>query len=84
MTLNIHWTSHLLNSPLEKKSLEDTIYNSTLVLNRLKDILEEKERALLTKAHSSSSFQSPSWAFEQAYTNGKLQELTELKQLLTF
>lgn len=39
----LQWTAKVLNDPKAKKSLEDTLLNNTLILDRLREILYEKE-----------------------------------------
>ena len=83
MTLPIAWTSHLLNNPKEKESLENTIKSSTTIINRLLDIYKDKERALYKASISPSSYENKEWSIERARYDGRLQEIEELKQLLT-
>lgn len=83
-SLPITWTSHITNNPKEKESLENTIRSSTTIVNRLKDIIEEKERSLYKASILPSSYREPSWEALRAHTDGRLFELNELKQLLTF
>ena len=51
----IQWTAKVANDPKAKKALEDTIYNSTIVLDRLREILYEKEQSLLDTLFSLST-----------------------------
>lgn len=46
MNIPITWTSNILNDPKAKKAFEDTLYNSTIVLDRLREILYEREQSL--------------------------------------
>jgi hypothetical protein len=45
MTIPLQWTAKVLNDPKAKKALEDTLYNNTIVLDRLREILYERENA---------------------------------------
>ncbi len=39
----LQWTAKVANDPKAKKALEDTILNNTIVLDRLLEILQDKE-----------------------------------------
>lgn len=79
----IQWTSNVLNDPKAKKDFEEYLRNSNRILERLREILNEKEISINKYSISPSSFKSNNWAYEQAYLNGRLAEINELKQLLT-
>jgi hypothetical protein len=81
--LPIQWTSDIQNDPKAKKALEEAIYTSTTVLKRLKEIIEEKLKALDHKEYASSSYREAGWSHEQAHINGQRATLTELNRLLT-
>jgi hypothetical protein len=83
MTLNIQWTSHLSNDPKEKKALEESIIRNKDILDRLKSLLEEKEKSLYNKSISPSSYNTPSWDALRAHNDGRLFEINELKTLVT-
>jgi hypothetical protein len=75
------WTAEEANNSEAKEALERTIKSSTTVLNRLRAIIEEKERAIYNKLISSSSYKDSDWSHLSAHTCGRLFELNELKQL---
>lgn len=83
MTLPVLWTSNISNSPIEKKEFTEYLYNNQRLLNRLRDILQEKEDGLERIESSLSSYQESSWAYKQAHINGRKAVLQEIKQLLT-
>lgn len=83
MTLNIQWTANIANSLEEKKAFEAYILGNTKLLDRLKTLIEEKERAIYLKSISSSSYKESDWAAVRAHNDGRLYELNEFKQLLT-
>lgn len=58
--------------------------NSTLLLTRLKDILEERERQINNLSMSADGFKDPNWSHKQAHNLGRLLELKLLKDLLPF
>lgn len=54
---------------------------SQLVLKRVRELLESKERSVLDKIVS-SDFTSPSWSEQQAHLTGELRTLRELQQII--
>ena len=80
--LSTAWTQKLAGE--KKADFEVIVRNSTLLLTRLKEILEEKENALLSLSSSVSDFEDPNWSHKQAYRNGTLTMLKEMKELLPF
>ena len=73
------WTQHL-KSEKEKIDFERQINSSKSVLERIKEILDEKERTLQTKERD---FWTPGWPYQQAYCVGQRDLIQEIKQLLT-
>lgn len=67
-----------------KDNFEKLVRNSTLLLSRLKEIIEERERELHAKAFSESDFDSSSWSHKQAARLGRLAELKAFKDLIPF
>lgn len=81
MTLTL-WTANIANSPKDKEDFNQSLKLSTKVLDRLRDIVEEKKASIEYSEHSSSSYKEPSWACYQAHLNGKRAAYTEILQLL--
>lgn len=81
MKLLSQWSKHLVDKQA-KANFESLVGNSTIVLNRLHDILMEEEQALLAEEASTSDYDSPSWAYKQAHRNGKRAALAHIKRLL--
>jgi hypothetical protein len=77
------WVKHL-RTEAERKSFEEAVRHDTLVLGRLKAILEEKISNLDRMEGSLSEYENPSWAYKQAHMNGIRAGLTEAKNLLSF
>lgn len=77
----IEWTKHL-KSPKEKEDFERYVLGSKSLLNRLKDIVEEKEKALDRSELSIETYSIPSWDYRQAHKNGNRESLQWLKQLV--
>ena len=79
----LRWTQHLKTEEQKERFLQ-ALRNDTLVLGRLKDILEEDLESFNRKEVRSDSYDSPSWAFQQAHYNGVRQQLLALQDLLSF
>lgn len=82
-SLDVTWTKHLRKEE-DKKNLELALRNSVVVLGRLYEILEEKERELTSKELSHEAYSNASWAYAQADINGARRVLRDLKKLLRF
>jgi len=84
MTLSIEWTKHLQNDTAAKEQLELAVRNSTVAINRLLEILEEKKKNLDKSETSIFEYENPSWGYKQAHVNGKKASLDEIITLLQF
>lgn len=79
------WTKHLNSSGKEaQEAFEKTLRNSTLVLNRLRQILDERENSINQQEFSISDYDSNSWHYKQAHRNGQRSMLKEIKDLIKF
>lgn len=67
--MQIDWTKNL-KDPEEIKRFELTVQSAKPVLDRLKDIIDEKENALNRDEMSLKSFDTPNWEYKQAFKNG--------------
>lgn len=81
--LPVVWTKHL-KTEKERREFEDYLRNSTRALTRLLDIIEESESNLIKKDISETDFEDPNWSHKQAFRNGRLSGLSEIKTILTF
>lgn len=77
------WTQHLKSKEQQERFLQ-ALKNDTLVLGRLRDIIEEEIEAVGRREVRSDSYDSPSWAYQQAHYNGVRQQLLALRDLLSF
>jgi len=77
------WTKGITD-PEKKDKFEATIRASTTLSYRLLEILEEEERELDKLTMASSDFDSPSWAYKQAYRLGEKARLKKLRDLFSF
>ena len=69
--------------PERKKSLEDLIRNSTTVLGRLREILEEDDK-VLSNSQLHAPDKDPSWALTQAHISGQRLQIKKTLDLLSF
>lgn len=63
------WTKHLK----EQDSIErfnNSLLGSKVVLDRAKDIIKEKQDALVKTEKSLEAYNSPNWDYRQAHLNG--------------
>lgn len=79
------WVKHLDRAdPTKKQDFVNAIRNSTVVINRLKDIVHERIKALDHNENLEASFDVPGWDYKQAYRIGRRKELQELSALFNF
>lgn len=76
-SIPITWTSNILNDPKAKKAFEDTLLNNTIVLDRLREILYEKEQSLTDTLFSLSTPKDT-----KDVLIGKISELRDIIKLL--
>lgn len=81
--LPVQWTKHL-KDPQSKKKFEDTVRASRTALERLYEILQEKEGTLNRTETTVQDFDQPNWAHKQAFRNGQKASLKEMRELLDF
>lgn len=77
-----HWTKHL-KDPEEIARFERTLWNSKPILDRLKQLVSEKEQSLDRSEASLEAYEKPNWAFIQAHKNGYRSCQEQIKALLT-
>ena len=80
--LPVVWTKHLKGD--SKDNFEQLLRNSSTVLSRLTEIIEEKEESLYKSSVSISDFDEPNWSHKQAFRNGQMSGLKEVRELLEF
>lgn len=84
----VDWTKNLKNAD-EKAAFESTVEGAKPVLDRLKTLLDEKERILNQSEMSFDTFDKPNWDYRQAYQNGfraclyGIRKLIDLDQQVT-
>lgn len=81
--ISLEWVKSLPTEK-EKKDFEKILRNSLLVLNRLYEILNEKQISIDKQTINPKDFDNPNWAYKQAYKCGQKSILQDLKDLLNF
>jgi hypothetical protein len=76
------WTEHLTEKE-DKENFQKGLHNCEWVLERLDEILKQKEEALETNEVNPSAYDSPSWAYKQAHSNGFKHCLKIVRKLIT-
>jgi len=77
------WTSHL-KDPVEIERFQSTLAGSRTVLERLKAIIEESEKAIEATEVDPKSYDNPSWSHKQAFYNGAKSQLKLIKRLIEY
>ena len=80
--LSLEWFKGI--PPEKKQSFEETIRNSTTVLQQLSNLLDVWEAELDRSESQIADYVSPSWANKQAHRNGDRARLRKLRDLLSF
>lgn len=75
------WVKHL-RSPEDIEALNKAILGSTVLRNRLSEIIKEKLQALDNAECSVSDYDNPSWSHKQAHRNGQKASLVEVLKLI--
>ena len=76
------WTQHL-STDKEKEEFEREIHGSKRVLQRLKAIIEQRETNLDKLEMSAKDFETPNWAYKQAFRNGHRSALEIVKKYIS-
>lgn len=83
MGFDLRWTRDIADQKA-REDFEAVVRNSTLLLTRLKQIIEEREKSLLNLGLSQEDFKDNNWSHKQAHRNGGLGELKRIKELIPF
>lgn len=78
----VQWTANIANDTKAKDAFTELLLNSSKILERLKEIVEEKEASITKWETTISSYKEEGWPFVQSHMNGRRAELLELKKLL--
>ena len=77
----VEWTKHL-QEPQDKENFKNEVFGAKRVLERLVQILQEKELDLDRSETSILTYNTPNWAERQAHKNGNRESLSWLKKLV--
>jgi hypothetical protein len=75
------WTSHLKTEE-EKKQFLSEVQGSRRVLNRLLQLINQREGAIDLVERSVKQFEVPNWDYRQAFYNGGKSELNLIKSIV--
>lgn len=79
----IEWTAHLANKASEKQKFLETLAHSTIVVDRLRDIIQQKITSIDNTEFNTASYEDVNWCAKQSFLNGKRSTYRELLNLLT-
>lgn len=71
-------------NPADKESFHKALLGSNIVVDRLKEILNEKQQSVYDDMIADENFDKPEWAIRHASHLGKLQTLSEILRLFDF
>lgn len=80
--LKTEWTRHLPKD--QQEDFEKYIRNSSLLIDRLVDILRTRGVTISARETSEETFESPSWSHKEAYLLGRKAELKSILSLFDF
>ena len=80
--MKIQWTSHLDNEE-EKERFRSHIQGSKDILDRLKDLIADREKAINTIETGVEIYRQPGWDALLAHYNGEKASLKYIKNLIT-
>ena len=75
------WTKNLKTEE-ERQNFNNQLLGARPVLQRLSDLLEEKEKELDRSERSQKAYENPNWAYLQAHRNGCAGMLQSIKELI--
>jgi hypothetical protein len=78
----IKWTSHL-KTETEIDDFRNKVYGAKPVLDRIRQLLDEKEAAIDRSEIKLEEYENPNWSHKQAFKNGIRAACADLRLLLT-
>lgn len=81
-TIPLAWIKHL--GPKQKEDFEQHLRNATSIIKKLREIVTDRIISIEKEALSKKSYESPSWAYIQADTNGEIRGLHHILELTDF
>ena len=80
--LPVVWTKHL--SEAEREAMEKSVRNSTIVLSRLREIIDEQLNGLDRMEESDEFYEKYDYHRHQPFVNGRRRALKDIRKLLDF
>lgn len=85
MGLPVQWLRHLADANDDtKKNFEGAIRNSTTLIIRFKEILQEELDSIERQDTSDKQFEDPNWSHKRAYWDGQRSKIRAHLNLFTF
>lgn len=75
------WTKNLKTQE-EKDNFNNQLFGARPVLERLYQLIDEKEVELDRSERSLKAYDNPNWAYQQAHKNGCASMLQSIKELI--
>jgi hypothetical protein len=75
------WTKNLKTEE-EQHNFNNMLLGARPVLERLTELLTEKENSLGSSERSIKAYDNPNWAYQQAHKNGCASMLASVKELI--
>jgi hypothetical protein len=75
------WTKNL-KTPQEQDNFNNQVLGARPVLERLRDLLDEKTSELEATELTLKAYDNPNWAYQQAHKNGYKGAMKYLKDLI--
>lgn len=79
--MNYLWTSHLPTTK-EKEDFKALVIRARPVLERLGELIKQKDQSLIQREVSLSTYETPNWDYKQAHINGYRSTIAWLETLL--
>jgi len=76
------WTSHLKGNNEKEEAFKNQIYSAKQVLERLRAIVDEDEKALDRSEITGDAYANANWSHHQAHKNGVRQYIAQIKAIL--
>lgn len=83
MGLPIIWLSHL-RDPKEREQFGNLVRHNTSILGRLREIIDQMALNVSKFETSAENFQTPEFAYRQAFLLGQRKVLADLRKLVDF
>lgn len=83
MGLPLEWLKSL-HTDKERQDFEEVLRNSTMVVDRLIELLDEWDAELTNKDLKETDFDTPNWEVKQAARIGDRRRIKKLRDLFSF